>query len=637
MHICKANMSSLIHVFFLIFLLLQSKKRGTTSLSLFPPPPLSPPPDMLSSSSPEPLRVDLRLEKLHYTISLNVGNIKFPRFLVDTASSDFVIRTNYKPYVSSIFQTSANIPLPKNTEHNLYVDDRIIKYKKLSTSFSTVKINLNNSTETTRMARSEAVTFFNSTIILSKELDFNKDDWTVLTESWANCSGVFGLGFPNRYDTFSKRNNDSGVPRNNTWSGLLLNAISPNLLAFSLDFDGDSVENNQPTLWMGGVPSYYRSKLIWAEYNPIRPRQLIGLYNGRYVDSIGTVDNKNAGEALASSSLPNLPSNASKTILPIYNYPDNYYRFQIHDLNLCNVTLTQNVSSSWPVLLDSGAACLMLPSSLYDSVISWLGSSIKEFGKDVWMPIVEYSSLPVLSFALEQQILNVPRKFLYLPLASLIYQRNKWMVPELCIIRTQEVTNDITGLNGLTYLQSSKIVFGSLAMKNFFIGVDMGNGRIALSNTKNAIKLVNQSKLYSQEYSQKKQVNWKLQTSQCANKQICVGHQSYYAPLNQCLPPKCNSFLFKAVNRKTYICEWDGGILAGFVFSVIALIVVEFNSGMGHMMFVRVISLSATNTTSTPNNHRGNLNLHSDSSDSSDDESRNRISDNTRNTFLPQW
>ena len=612
--------------------------------------------DMLSSTSPEPLRVHLHQEYLHYTVSLNIGGIQIPRLLVDTGSSDLVLRTDFPPYNPNVFESSTQSStqtLAKDTEHNLYVDDRIVMYKQLSTSFATVTLGATNTTTTSV----GTVTYYNSSLVLANEIDFNKDDWTILTNSWLNCSGVVGLGFPSRHDSFLHRYNGSVPSRNNTWSGLLINAVSPNLLAFSLDFGGDSVDNNQPTMWLGGVPSYYRSKLIWTEFNPIRPRRLMGTYNGRFVNTTAGEDGggsggddgsgnsggssdlaggKAGGEAsastLASSSSTPPATAASVSTLPIFQYPDDYYHFQMHDLNLCTVPLTNNVSSSWPVLLDSGAVCLALPSSLYDAVIAWLGSSVEEFGKDVWVPLVQFSSLPLLSFAVKQQTTsNQPRRFLHIPLGSLIYQRNKWMPPELCLIRSAETTQDFSGVNGLTYLQSSKIVFGSMVMKSFFIGVDMGNGRIALSNTKKAMVLVNASKQYGRLQATTAAKS-QSRRPQCATKTVCIGSQSYYPPQNKCVSPKCSSFLFKALNTKTFVCEWDSGILAGFYFAVIALLLVELNSGVGHKLFVLSLSSrprnNSNNATGNGNgngngngdNNGMNIGQNSSSSSSSDEE-----------------
>lgn len=617
--------------------------------------------DMLSSSSPEPLRVHLHQEYLHYTVSLNIGGIQIPRLLVDTGSSDLVLRTDFPPYNPKAFESSTQSStqtLAKDKEHNLYVDDRIVMYKQLSTSFATVTLDATNTTTTTPSVGT--VTFYNSSLVLANEIDFNKDDWTILTNSWLNCSGVVGLGFPSRHDSFLHRYNGSVPSRNNTWSGLLINAVSPNLLAFSLDFGGDSVDNNQPTMWLGGVPSYYRSKLIWTEFNPIRPRRLMGTYNGRFVNTTTGTDGggggggggddgsgnsggssdlaggESGGEAsastLASSFSTPAATPSSVSTLPIFQYPDDYYHFQMHDLNFCAVPLTNNVSSSWPVLLDSGAVCLALPSSLYDSVIAWLGSSVEEFGKDVWVPLVQYSSLPLLSFAVKQQTTgNQPRRFLHIPLGSLIYQRNKWMPPELCLIRSAETTQDFSGVNGLTYLQSSKIVFGSMVMKSFFIGVDMGNGRIALSNTKKAMVLVNASKQYGRSQAASAATS-ESRRPQCATKTVCIGSQSYYPPQNKCVSPKCSSFLFKALNTKTLVCEWDSGILAGFYFAVIALLLVELNSGVGHKLFV--LSLSSRPRNNNNNNTTGNGNGNGDNdgmivgqnSSSSDEEEEEEFS-----------
>ena len=542
-----------------------------TTLAISSPPPsppssISPPHDILSPNSPKPLRVALHAEGLHYTIGLNVGGIMFPRFILDTASSDFVLRTDIPPYRPTTFASSDHkspVAFPHSAEHNLYVDERVITYTSLSAAFAPVAVNIVMDPSDTRTSSSNSrvqnnVSFANSSIILSNKIVLSIDDWTKLTTGWLNSSGVIGIGFPTYYDTFLKSTNttsstSSPVLRNNTWSGLLLTAVSPNYLAFSLDFAGDSVSNNVPTMWLGGVPKTYRNKLIWTEYNPTRPPVLVGTYNGM---------THNKTETIAAN------------LVPAFQHSDGYYRFTAYDVDLCNVSLTSNISSSWPVLLDSGAACLMLPDTLYDSFFAWLGDSVELFGKDVWFVKVKYDLLPTLSFALKQNVRGVQNKRLYLPLASLMYQRNKWMPPEICVTRSSQNLN--TQLSDLTFSQTSKIVFGTMAMKNFFIGVDMSQGRIALGNTKDATKAT--------------ELSHAAGLSTCSRKVDCEGQQTYYAPSNKCLQPNCNAFLFRAFNARTSTCDWDSGIIAGFVLAIISLVMIELNSGIGHRLFVDMLS-----------------------------------------------
>ncbi len=576
--------------------------------------------NILSPSAPQPYRKSLHKEGLHYTISLNVGGISFPRFLLDTASSDLILRTDFAPYSKRKFQTTDKNPpgnwFPKKlldtVEHNLYVDNRVISYKFLSTSKADVSIETTRTTTTTTTTTTATITTtniattpLNHTVVLADSVSLDEDDWTVLTSSWQNSSGVLGIGFPTQSDTFTKSTNlttenieskDPGKIRNNTWSGLLLETISPDLLAFALDFDGDSVSNNQPTLWMGGVPKSYRSKLTWAEYSPARPPLLVGTYNDMFINATQALINNN---------------------IPTYQNPNSYYRFRMHDLNVCNVSLIRNVSDAWPVLLDSGAACLMLPSNLFDSVINWLGSSVKEFGKDVWILNTQRNKLPTLSFALEQKISNqkVPRERMYVPLESLIYQRNKWMPPELCMLRSTQ-RSDLQ-LSGLTFQQTSKIVFGSMVMKNFFIGIDMANGRMALSNTKNAKIMVENSKRFNSIASSRS----------CSKKTVCIGQQIYFAPSNQCLKPNCNAFLFRTLDSHTYYCVWDTGIMAGWLIAIVALVLVELNSSIGYHMFVKTIQTREMYTTrnntrrrnSTTNNNNDTDSENNDDTSSSED------------------
>jgi hypothetical protein len=40
-------------------------------------------------------------------------------------------------------------------------------------------------------------------------------------------------------------------------------------------------------------------------------------------------------------------------------------------------------------------------------------------------------------------------------------------------------------------------------------------------------------------------------------------------------------------------CDWDSGILAGFFLAVIALVVIELNSGIGHRLLEEMLSAPA--------------------------------------------
>ena len=596
--------------------------------------------DLLSPSAPEPVRAELQQIGLHYTISLNVGGLSFPRFILDTASSDFIIRTDLPPYNAKQFQTYGNSKssslLPADTKHTLYVDERTVTYESLHIVNTEVFITTNTVTKvgTATMMGVPTRVLANGTIVLAGAMSLNEDDWTLLTSSWMNSSGILGIGFPTSYDTIVRSINSSistsqqasdeetNEPpnpteystthiRNNTWTELLLNTIAlpsnqsggsssssggGGALAFSIDFEGDTNEFGKPTLWLGGIPSFYRSNVIWTEYNPIRPSLLTGQYdNVPYRNQTMTAyENEH---------------------LSIYNNKnDGYYRFHLYNLNFCNISIASNISTSWPVLLDSGAACLMLPSQLFDNVIAWLGDTISEFGKDVYILNTNtINHLPILSFQLKQKLNgHFINQKLYVPLSSLMYQRNKWMPPELCILKSSAETSNT--INGLTFMHSQKIVFGSMVMKNFFFGIDMSNGRIALSNTKAAMKIVHESN--------------RLNIVQCSKIETCIGQQTYFPPSNKCIAPNCNRFLFKAYNSVTSTCEWDSGIFAVFLIAIISIILVELNSAMGHRLFLRMTSATASTSSrshrSLRNNNNGNqVNEGSEDGELDDDEPRN--------------
>merc|ERR1711871_322773 len=170
----------------------------------------------------------------------------------------------------------------------------------------------------------------------------------------------------------------------------------------------------------------------------------------------------------------------------------------MHSLSFCGNMLTANVSESWPVLLDSGAACLTLPSSLMDSVKIWLGDSIIEFGRDTWLVNTPLNKLPVLSFRLrplsvilsdggDDEGKNGSGEFMHIPLSSLVYTGTRYLPPQLCVVRALESEQTDSVVESLASSTTQKIVLGTMVMRNFIIAVDMQRGRVALANTGKAL------------------------------------------------------------------------------------------------------------------------------------------------------
>eukprot|EP00753_Platysulcus_tardus_P008880 PLAT1678.1.p1 GENE.PLAT1678.1~~PLAT1678.1.p1 ORF type:complete len:522 (+),score=150.41 PLAT1678.1:3052-4617(+) len=285
------------------------------------------------------------------------------------------------------------------------------------------------------------------------------------------------------------RNNIASV--NTTFQELLARATPDGSRVYALQLD------SSPRLHLGGVPSAFRDQLQWGEAMP---------------------------DARTS-----------------------HYRTPVFGLSVCGIDLLQPYSSSWFVLVDSGAACLTLPQPFFDAIMSWLPvscESLKSYTACHVSSGIDIASLPSLTFRMSEAGSD-----LHLPLSSLVLPDRR-----LCIDRGAAL--DTESLTGVT---DSPISFGSIVLRSFVTAFDDDTTRVAFANLPDSAPPSDDA-----------------QHSHCAARASCIGAQSLFLPLNRCVDPDCGSYYFQEVDPTTKLCrltvpvQWLGAI-AVLVFAALEL------------------------------------------------------------------
>ena len=573
----------------------------------------------ISKNAPEPIRLTLIPNHLHYCVEVQFGPLSQAKrriLLLDTASSDVVVLK--EPQSNRITTSIPPVVLKAYHKHSLHVDNSVVSYTSLEILQPQLSVevdtfnssNGNNNSQrfsntaggSTGNATAQSRLILNKSVtIRSSEVSFVSGYGSLILNGWSNSSGVFGIGFPSVHDitqaylstirdsskiedalskveantTYSKPGFKGEIVvasdiSSSSWTELLSVAALSNVrqserndahvpYTFTLDFAGDAVGDGIPALYLGGIPSSVRSKMQYAEYMTFSPPSPSTSYasTSRWFKS---------REAL---------------LVSAYAFRQTNYRFRMHDPRFCGATFTSNFSSSWPVLLDSGAACLGLPSNMMDAVRNWLGDSVMELGKDTWLVITALEKLPVLTFRLKQNAVNFvglqseahdhDDNYLYIPLSSLVYTGSSYLPPQLCIIRTPEPNTLDPMEKTLGFSASQKIIFGTLVMKNFVFAVDARRGRLALANTNAALDSVRAH--YELENSTDGGSNRRLG---CAASALpCKGDDLYIEIENRCVKPNCEVFLFHSLDEETHRCEWESGAVTTFYVALISIAILD--------------------------------------------------------------
>jgi len=246
-----------------------------------------------------------------------------------------------------------------------------------------------------------------------------------------------------------------------------------------------------------------------------------------------------------------------------------YHKFQMFEPQLCGQDLLAEWAGSWPVLVDTGAACVTLPEEYFTVFESWtpvvncgaisssssssLGSNLTSH--DAYMCYVapeDAGHLPRLTFSMSQG-----GALLRLPLSSLLidlYDNDGNQ--GLCVLRGDPAINavddnDVTLRYRFPY---PEIVLGSLALRSLYFAVDLdesSGGRVGLAQ-----------KLNGSAYDANSAANDDAATTDltgCVVAAACTGDEEFNPDRNVCRAPQCHLFYFSDLDPDTQECRFKPG------------------------------------------------------------------------------
>ncbi len=250
------------------------------------------------------------------------------------------------------------------------------------------------------------------------------------------------------------------------------------------------------------------------------------------------------------------------TWLPQPSITPDYHYFMIQNLQFCGSQLFSNYSTTWQVMIDTGASCLSLPGEMYDAFAARFVNGTE---------ITSLANLPSFTFEL---CTETKTETFYLPLGifAVDYDAGEGaMGPltfnykgsesemKLCILRGSDIEQ------GGTFRSPPPIIsFGNLALQSLYFASDFATITEGFAN-----KLTTTERSYYDNY----QVN-----PSCAAQPICVGDQTYFPNSNTCKEPNCDKYFFVHLDKESHSCVFNQSAVGfGLIF-------------IGFIMFLEVVS-----------------------------------------------
>jgi hypothetical protein len=284
-----------------------------------------------------------------------VGGIPVDNVVLDTGSSDFVIRTcnnndaTAPCYKGNITQTSPSV----DTCVRLVEDGSdIVSFESCFETYDRIVLKDDTTTH-------QSSTVVNANFYLSEVL--NTSGLHIL--DWSDAGGLMGLAYPSL---------SSLSPTHATvFEQLLLNQSS-------------SEEATSDT-------TTYNHNLVGIDFNKFDDIHDEMVNEASYLHLGGLDSAKSQHMTWSVSNLDTTPS---------------FHIFSIHHLSLCGAPLLAPIAGSWPALVDTGSTCLSLPSEIMNSFLAWLpqlkgcahSSSSPDSSDLCYVSSAEANSLPWLSF-----------------------------------------------------------------------------------------------------------------------------------------------------------------------------------------------------------------------------------------------
>lgn len=245
------------------------------------------------------------------------------------------------------------------------------------------------------------------------------------------------------------------------------------------------------------------------------------------------------------------------------------HSFFLTDLSVCGTNIMGDWGSNWPVLVDSGQVCLLLPNEFYNYLLGWVNTT---------GDVQDAADLPALSFKMfsndgvssDDDDSSSSTTF-YVPLENLVMDYTVFdsedppnitiggVGKSLCVLRSGSISQ---GQFDTSYY-TPWIVLGTLALRSLYMAADMAAGSVGLANKLNSTQLARYQGDSSSAY--------------CSAPTSCIGQQNYEIYSNKCHEPSCGNFFFTQVDASTQTCTYSSALGWG-LFIIVMIAAMEISS-----------------------------------------------------------
>ncbi|KNB45454.1 hypothetical protein JH06_1155 [Blastocystis sp. subtype 4] len=205
-----------------------------------------------------------------------------------------------------------------------------------------------------------------------------------------------------------------------------------------------------------------------------------------------------------------------------------HYYFSLYSFSICDTSLFGPFTIAYPATISTTSRCLTVPMQIFNNLIGWL---------PIECPIGEgsgHSQLCWLNGSWDQSEgyptfefhLSTITDTLFISLGDLIITDKDRQY--LCIMNGTDVNHRITHP-----LKTQGFVFGTMALKAFYVAVNVTAGRVGLVQVNETSK----------------------QRGNCKLNQRCMKGQTFNRASNECMEPNCDAYYFMTLNEEKHECR----------------------------------------------------------------------------------
>ena len=459
-------------------------------------------------------------------VNVNVSNIVYnygASFTIDGVAYEEILDTGSSLIYTYNTSTSFDANSTTDVCLNLYVDGTLVQYQVQPKSAKCL-----SSSADIDVGGANAVVNYTQSQLLSLE-NPRLHDWTA-------SEGLVGMSY------CSGSSSSCNLGEESSFQELVANATDSgsSSLIFGLDFrdDPSAVEFSTAAAQVTGSPEKYLPGSATTQYQ----------------------------SSLQLGSVSPAFNSSLKWLQQVDETPT-YHQFFLENFQFCGAYPLGNYSTNWQVLVDTGAACLTLPSEIYDSFEAWLDTSTI---------FTDLSKMPAFSFSLNIENGDT----LYIPTSSLLINESAILTESgaprvkiavdnngtqplamrLCVLRGDNVEWD----DGDWVDPAPSIIIGSMALRGVYFAANYQNTSVGLAN-----KL---SKDYIDGLGDLNVVQG------CSKVAQCEGDQSYTPSKNKCKDPSCDKYFFVVFNADSKQCEYDLGAVQAGLFFILLFALLEIVS-----------------------------------------------------------